>query len=78
MAKSCDDLFDEILLEIGNNGKFQKMYNFLYNFLFNVCATILSMSLVLVMAIPEHWCFVPGRDTSNFSLEEWKTIYIPR
>ncbi|XP_026477381.1 carcinine transporter-like [Ctenocephalides felis] len=29
------------------------------------------------MSIPDHWCYVPGRENTNFTLQEWKNITLP-
>ncbi|CAH0553497.1 unnamed protein product [Brassicogethes aeneus] len=30
---------------------------------------------VLILAVPDHWCYVPG--INNYTLKEWKAIHIP-
>lgn len=70
-------LFDNLMEEIGNHGKFQTRFNFLYNFVLVTFATMPYLNIVLAMTVPEHWCHVPGRDATNFTVEEWKELTLP-
>ena len=76
MAKSSEE-FDKILREVGTYGKFQKklliclilpyilVYAFLNGYLF-------------LLGVPDHWCHVPGRENTNYTLQEWKDMLIPK
>ena len=70
--------FDHLMEEIGNDGKFQKRFNFLYNFIIVIFLTMPYLNIILAMTIPEHFCQVPGMEATNYSLEEWKEIWIPK
>lgn len=69
--------FDEILAVVGVNGPFQKKYNIVYNFIFSILAALPFMNLVMALSAPEHWCYVPGREFTNFSVEEWRELTVP-
>lgn len=71
-------LFDSLIVQIGSDGKFQKRFNFIYNFLFVVILTMPYLNIILAMTIPDHWCHVPGRETTNYTLEEWKEKWLPK
>ena len=34
-------------------------------------------SIVFQTVVPDHWCHVPGREDTNFTVKEWKSITIP-
>lgn len=79
MAKSeFNSIFEEILQKVGNNGKFQRRFNILFNFIFIMFVCMANSSLYIIMFVPEHWCYVPGREHTNFTLEEWKQFTIIR
>ncbi|XP_049859887.1 solute carrier family 22 member 7-like [Schistocerca gregaria] len=70
--------FEEVLDSIGSRGKFQTRLNIVFNCV-NPCICLMSVYIFfLAMQTPDHWCHVPGRETANLSLEEWKNITIPR
>lgn len=73
-----DALFDSIIEEIGNDGKFQNRFNFLYNFILVTFVTMPYLNIVLAMTVPDHWCYVPGRETTNYTLDEWKERSLPK
>lgn len=73
-----DSTFDDIIEEIGNSGKFQKRFNFIFNSVLVFFATLIYMNIIYGLIIPDHWCHVPGRELTNYSLDEWKTFTIPR
>lgn len=72
------DPFVQIMEKVGLNGRFQ----FIYNALFVVCLSyfggMIYMNIILALNVPDHWCEVPGRNNTNFTLEEWKSITLPR
>lgn len=71
-------LMDGLIQHADPSGCFQKVFNNLFNF----CAVFFGVtsvySLVLAMEVPDHWCHVPGRESTNFSLSEWKNLTLPR
>lgn len=72
-----DAIFDKIMESIGNNGSFQKRFNILFNIILSFLAAMPENNIVLAMSIPDHWCHVPGRENTNFTLQEWKNITLP-
>lgn len=77
MVSQKDKVYDDLVYQIDNYGRFQKVYNYLYNFVFMIFATTASFNIILALAVPEHWCHVPGRKLTNFTSLEWKELYIP-
>lgn len=73
-----DGLFDSLVEKIGNNGKFQKRFNILFNFLLLIFVTMPCFNIIIAMTIPDHSCHVPGRESSNYTEEEWKRLTIPK
>lgn len=73
-----DALFDTLIEEIGNDAKFQNRFNFLYNFILVTFVTMPYLNIVLAMTVPDHWCHVPGREFTNYSMEEWKERSLPK
>ena len=67
----CSERFDQIIQDIGAFGKYQKK-----QFLFVIIPYILFyaflVNYVFVLATPDHWCHVPGREFTNITKEQWK------
>ncbi|XP_067629935.1 carcinine transporter-like isoform X2 [Eurosta solidaginis] len=38
---------------------------------------LVYMNIILVLAVPDHWCTVPGQELTNYTLEEWRRITLP-
>lgn len=72
------NVFDEVMVEVGDSGKFQNRFNILFNFVFVFFATMASCNSIIALGTPEHWCRVPGHELTNYSLDRWKQIHIPR
>lgn len=78
LTKHLDDVtFDDVLSSVGDAGPFQMRYNILYNLVFVVFAAMPYFNIVLAMSIPEHWCLVPGRELTNYTQKEWRSLTIP-
>lgn len=77
-SQNQDAVFDEIMERVGNNGRFQKRFKYIFNIAMVVCVSMLYMNIVLAMSVPDHWCHVPGRENTSFSVEEWKNLTVPR
>ncbi|XP_047113327.1 carcinine transporter-like [Schistocerca piceifrons] len=70
--------FEEVLDAIGSRGKFQTRLNIVFVCIAS-CFDMMSLNVFyLAMQTPDHWCYVPGREFSNLSIEEWKNLTIPR
>ncbi|XP_017787307.1 PREDICTED: organic cation transporter 1-like [Nicrophorus vespilloides] len=72
-----DCAFDSVIQTVGNDGKFQKRFNFLFNFVLVVLTSMPYLNIVIALAVPEHWCNVPGREYTNHTIETWKELHIP-
>ena len=70
--------FEEVMQEVGNNGPFQRRFNYLFNIGLVVCASMVYMNIILAMNVPDFWCHVPGRENTSMSLELWKNLTLPR
>uniref|UniRef100_A0A336MX72 CSON006225 protein n=1 Tax=Culicoides sonorensis TaxID=179676 RepID=A0A336MX72_CULSO len=70
-------IFDRIMEMVGNDGKFQRRFNFLFNFSICMFVSMAFMNIMLVLNDPDHWCFVPGREKTNYSIEEWRDLVLP-
>jgi hypothetical protein len=73
-----DDIFDEIMEHIGLDGKFQSQFNLMFNMGFILTVAMPSFNLILAVTLPNHWCHVPGRNETNYTVAEWKNLTIPR
>lgn len=73
-----DTVFDDLMSEIGSRGRFQKRFNYLFNFILVFFATLPYMGVIFMLSVPDHWCLLPGRELTNYTLEEWKTLSIPK
>ncbi|XP_049862327.1 solute carrier family 22 member 7-like [Schistocerca gregaria] len=70
--------FEEVLHAIGSRGKFQTRLNIVF-VCFASCFDLMSHNVFyLAVQTPDHWCYVPGRELSNLSIEGWKNLTIPR
>ncbi|XP_045478489.1 beta-alanine transporter isoform X2 [Harmonia axyridis] len=68
--------FDYFLETVGNEGRYQRRFNVLFNCIYPAIVTAIYYSINISLAVPDHWCKVPGR-TPNVSVEEWKLLTIP-
>lgn len=78
MAELEDQAFDKIMEIVGNDGKFQKMFNWLFNVGLVMCVSMSYMNIIMAMAEPRHNCRVPGREKFNLTEGEWKNLTLPR
>lgn len=77
-STNADLSFDYILDAVGNDGPFQRKFNIIFNFVLVICAAMPCYNLVIALSTPEHWCNVPGRNSTNYTVDEWKTLTIPQ
>ncbi|GLH06711.1 Uncharacterized protein GBIM_12174 [Gryllus bimaculatus] len=64
--------------QVGEKGPFQQRFNLLFNLVFTVFISMPYLNIVMAMAVPGHWCYVPGREHSNYTIDQWKELTIPR
>nr|CAD7448068.1 unnamed protein product [Timema bartmani] len=72
-----DAMFETLFTQIGSRGKFQKRFNYLYNMLFVMLVSMPYYNIVMALAVPDHWCHLPGRNGTNYTLDQWKEITLP-
>lgn len=69
--------FDKIMEIVGNDGKFQRVFNHFYNVGLVCFASMALLNIVMVLNEPDHNCRVPGRENLNMSVEEWRNLTLP-
>ena len=69
--------FDKIMELVGNDGKFQRIFNNFYNVALVSFASMSFMNIVMVLNEPDHTCRVPGHEKYNLSVNEWMDLMIP-
>jgi MFS transporter, OCT family, solute carrier family 22 (organic cation transporter), member 4/5 len=77
MADQEDEAFDKIMEIVGNDGKFQKIFNYFYNVVLVCFASMAYMNIVMVLNEPDHVCKVPGRENFSLTVEQWKNLTLP-
>jgi hypothetical protein len=73
-----EDIFEALMGHIGMDGKFQSLFNLVFNTAFGLTATMCVSNIVLALAKPNHWCHVPGRNETNYTAAEWRSLTVPR
>ena len=76
-AEHEDAAFDKIMELVGNDGKFQKIFNYFFNIALVCFASMSFMNIILVLNEPEHTCRNPGREKYNMTIDEWRNLTIP-
>ncbi|XP_076766736.1 organic cation transporter protein [Xylocopa sonorina] len=71
--------FDEVLVHVGEKGKYQNIMYYLLCIPATLPAAFLAFSQVFVSASPDHWCRIPELDnlTDLMTLEERKALSLP-
>ncbi|PBC29955.1 Organic cation transporter [Apis cerana cerana] len=71
--------FDEVLVHVGEKGKYQNIMYYLLCISATLPAAFLAFSQVFVSASPEHWCRIPELEnlTDLMTLEERKALSLP-
>lgn len=73
-----DAAFDKIMELVGTDGPFQFRFNMIYNAAMVIFGGMSFMNIILALNVPDHWCYVPGREHTNYTLHQWKHLTIPR
>ncbi|KAH8330354.1 hypothetical protein KR067_001600 [Drosophila pandora] len=73
-----NDPFQQLMEKAGNHGRYQTLYNYVFVGGLAFCGAMIYMNIILALNIPDHWCTVAGRENTNFSLEEWRDITLPK
>lgn len=77
MADGEDSAFDKIMEVVGNDGKFQRVFNHMYNVGLSCFASMAYMNLILILNEPNHNCQLPGRENFSLGLDEWRNLTMP-
>jgi OCT family organic cation transporter-like MFS transporter 4/5 len=77
MSEEEDQAFDKLMEMVGNDGKFQLVFNRVFNVGLVMCAAMAYTNIILAMTPPDHNCHVPGREKFNLSVEDWKNFTLP-
>lgn len=79
MSQTCvDSRFDRVMEKVGYQGPFQYRFNMIFNFVLVILVSMPYLNIILALAVPDHWCHVPGRNSTTFSLEQWKNLTLPK
>lgn len=73
-----DAAFDKVMEIVGNDGPFQARFNYIFNAAMVVFGGMSFMNIILALNVPDHWCYVAGRENTNYTLEQWKYLTLPR
>lgn len=73
-----DAVFDRVMQTVGDNGVFQKRFNYIFNIGMVFFSSMVYMNIILALNVPDFWCSVPGREFTNLTELEWREITIPR
>lgn len=73
-----NDPFQAIMEKAGNHGRYQTLYNYVFVAGLAFAGAMTYMNIILALNIPDHWCTVPGRENTNFTLTEWRDITSPK
>ncbi|XP_076049086.1 organic cation transporter 1-like [Oratosquilla oratoria] len=69
--------FDDILNEVGGFGRYQK-WKIVIALLPIAFYTGLQNNLkVFQMVVPPYWCHVPGRESTDLTVDQWKNLTLP-
>lgn len=72
-----EDPFQMVMEKAGNHGRFQLIYNILFVMGLSMAGAMCYMNIILALNIPDHWCTVPGRESTNLTLAEWRELTLP-
>lgn len=72
------DPFALVMGKVGYGGRFQIVYNTVFVLSLSFFGGMIYMNIILALNVPDHWCYVPGINNTNFTLDEWRTITLPR
>jgi hypothetical protein len=78
MKEEEEDTFEDLMEHIGMDGKFQLWFNLIFNMGFILTVAMPSFNLILAVTLPNHWCHVPGRNGTNYTLTEWQNLTLPK
>ncbi|XP_076049084.1 organic cation transporter 1-like [Oratosquilla oratoria] len=69
--------FDDILKEVGGFGKYQKWKIATALIPISFYTALQNNLLVFQMVVPSYWCHVPGRESTDLTVDQWKNLTLP-
>lgn len=69
--------FEDILLYVGDRGKYQKMMIVIFLLPSAALLPWFSMNILFMVSVPDHWCKVPEVSNSNLTVEEQRSLISP-
>lgn len=74
------DPFFRIMDQAGSNprDRFQMVYKWVFIVGLSAFGAMIYMNIFLALDEPDHWCNVPGREKTNFTLNEWRDLTLPK
>ncbi|XP_035211209.1 solute carrier family 22 member 5-like isoform X2 [Stegodyphus dumicola] len=69
--------FEDILEEIGGNGKYQKHLIIFLLIPVTMLLPIINMNVIFMASVPDHWCYEPEVATSNLTIVQQKALISP-
>ncbi|XP_064552839.1 carcinine transporter [Drosophila montana] len=73
-----NDPFQALMEKAGNHGRYQTLYNYVFVAGLAFAGAMIYMNIILALNIPEHWCTVPGRELTNYTLDQWRDLTLPK
>ncbi|XP_060648899.1 carcinine transporter [Drosophila nasuta] len=73
-----NDPFQALMEKAGNHGRYQTLYNYVFVAGLAFAGAMTYMNIILALNIPDHWCTVPGREQTQFTIEQWRDLTLPK
>lgn len=73
-----NDPFLALMEKAGNHGRYQTLYNYVFVAGLAFAGAMIYMNIILALNMPEHWCTVPGRELTNYTLDQWRDLTLPK
>jgi len=73
-----DDPFQALMEKAGDHGRYQTLYNYVFVAGLAFAGAMTYMNIILALNIPDHWCDVPGREQTQFTVDEWRELTLPK
>ena len=71
------DPFDRVMQIVGYNGRFQKIFTLIFVMALTSIGALVYMNIILALNVPDHWCYIAGRENTSYSIVEWRNITLP-
>lgn len=76
-ASDFNEAMEDLFEMVGSYGKFQKVFAAIFNCSCLFVVAMICQNIYFVFATPKHWCHVPGRELTGYSVEEWRNLTVP-